>query len=110
VSPGFTFKADTLFDMDRPASPITTFATFEFEPAISVAVPTAVLGITVPVVPAFTCARNETEPLAGEVIYPPFTVQLIFCPVGTPPLYTVSIVNLLSTASVILKLCTLPAS
>ncbi len=68
VSPGFKLAAETLLETDNPACPMTTFAVFEGDDVISVAVPIAVLGMTVPAEPEFTCARKETDPLAGDVI------------------------------------------
>ncbi len=78
------FIAETLFDTDSPGEPIETFATFEFEPDISFAIPTAVFGITPD--PELICARKETEPFTGEVIYPLFTTHVMFCPTLVPPL------------------------
>jgi hypothetical protein len=68
VSPGLRFTAETLFKTESPGWPIDTFATFELDPAISFATPTAVFGITVPTEPEFTSARKETEPLDGDVM------------------------------------------
>jgi hypothetical protein len=85
VSPKFAVDSEALLEIVRPGSPRATL-TVDDEVTGSFDVPTAAFGMRVPVVPLFTCARNETDPFCGDVIYAGKLFHVMFCPIHVPPL------------------------